>query len=272
LSLIGIDFAIIRQDVEDMRTLQSEGNMKKLVLSLFAAVMIWGMGGVSAHAVPVNLELLLLVDASSSVSSSEYDLQKTGYIDAFNNLTAFGAFQPFAVAYAEWSSADQQQILVNWTQVNNPTDGANFATAISGTSRAYSGLTAIGDALTWGQGQFLENGFEGERLIMDISGDGEDNDSVVSPSTASSNAEIAGITINGLPILNDVATLDDYYTNNVITSDGFVVTAATFDDFEEAVFSKLRREITGEVPLPGAVWLLGSGLVGLVGLRRRQKR
>jgi len=245
--------------------------MKKTVLSLFFALLVWSMGGALSYAVPLNLELLLLVDASSSVSSSEYDLQKTGYVNTFNNLAAFGAFQPFAVAYAEWSSDDQQQLLVNWTQINTATDGVAFASAISGTSRAYNGLTAIGDALTWGQTQFVDNGFEGSRLIMDISGDGEDNDSAVSPSAARNAAELAGITINGLPILTDVATLDDYYTNNVITSDGFVISASTFDDFGEAIGSKLEREIIGEVPIPGAVWLLGSGLVGLLGLRRKQR-
>ena len=31
------------------------------------------------------------------------------------------------------------------------------------------------------------------------------------------------------------------------------------------------RGDTNEVPVPGAIWLLGSGLLGLVGVRRRRQ-
>ncbi|WP_409559305.1 DUF1194 domain-containing protein, partial [Accumulibacter sp.] len=39
----------------------------------------------AANAVPVGLELVLLVDVSGSVDATEYALQKTGYVNAFNS-------------------------------------------------------------------------------------------------------------------------------------------------------------------------------------------
>ena len=38
-----------------------------------------------AAAVPVAVELALLVDVSGSVDNSEYNLQKTGYVNAFKD-------------------------------------------------------------------------------------------------------------------------------------------------------------------------------------------
>ena len=48
------------------------------------------------------------------------------------------------------------------------------------------------------------------------------------------------------------------------------MTAGSFDDFEAAITDKLERELN-PVPVPAAVWLFGSGLLGLVGIARRKK-
>jgi len=60
--------------------------MKKKFLSLSVAALAAATLGGNAQAVPVSLELALLVDVSGSVNATEYNLQKTGYIDAFNNI------------------------------------------------------------------------------------------------------------------------------------------------------------------------------------------
>jgi hypothetical protein len=84
--------------------------------------------------------------------------------------------------------------------------------------------------------------------------------------------EAAGITINGLAInTTDFPNLDEYYEDYVITSDGFVIPAEGFEDFGRAVGRKITQEVTGEIPVPAAVWLLGSGLLGLAGLRLRRR-
>ena len=55
-----------------------------------------------------------------------------------------------------------------------------------------------------------------------------------------------GITINALTILNEWPTLDSYFENNVVGGAGnFVMPANDYDDFAEAIYRKLLREITG---------------------------
>lgn len=234
-----------------------------VVLSLFLVM------ATSAHAVPVALELVLGVDVSGSVDNTEYALQKQGYINAFNNITAFGAFSPFAVTYFEWSGASEQSQLVGWTLINNAADAAAFATAIGATSRAFGGLTAVGSAINFGATLFA-NGYEGTRMVMDISGDGSENDGATTK-TASNNAFADGVTINGLPILGSESGLDTWYTNNVITPNGFIVVAADFNSFETAVFQKLQQEIVPTVPEPGTMLLMGLGAAGAAFMRKRRK-
>ena len=72
----------------------------------------------------------------------------------------------------------------------------------------------------------------------------------------------AGITINGLPIVNDrpnpwggrpPVDLDLYYEERVIGGPGaFIVVAEDYTAFASAIFSKLLLEIAGETRPPRA--------------------
>lgn len=91
-----------------------------------------------ADAIPVNLELSLLVDVSGSVDGTEFALQRNGYVNAFNNpaihaLISNNLINPggIAVNYIYWSSSNEQQLTVPWTHLQNATDAMNFATAIA---------------------------------------------------------------------------------------------------------------------------------------------
>ena len=56
----------------------------------------------------------------------------------------------------------------------------------------------------------------------------------------------AGITVNGLAIINEEPDLDRYYASRVIGGPGaFVLRAADFAAFAEAMARKLVREIAG---------------------------
>jgi hypothetical protein len=250
---------------------------RRIVITFALALMVMAATSTRAAAAPVGLELLLLVDVSGSVDSSEYNLQRTGYVNAFLN----GGIQSqiaaiangIAVGYVEWSSASQQVLLVNWTHVTDAASATDFANAIAGTSRAFSGSTAPGSAINFGTPLFTNNGFEGDRLVMDVSGDGSQNDGAAT-AAAAANAFANGITVNGLAILTDDPGLGTWYQNNIVTpGGGFLEIANDFGDFESAVAAKIGREIAPTpVPEPTTLLLTGAGLFASAWRARSRRR
>jgi hypothetical protein len=227
----------------------------RLLLWLCAAILAWpadlawGQGGR-----PVDLELVLAVDTSSSVSAEEFDLQMRGLAEAFRSPAVIHAVQAagdlgLAVSLVQWSDARKQKLAIDWMMVTGEASALRFSQEIENTPRfLIGGGTALGGALTFSMRQFETSGYQGWRRVIDVSGDGRTNQGA-HPAQIRDKAVAAGITVNGLAILNEDLYVDRYYLYNVIGGTGaFVMTADDYEDFAQAILQKLIKEIAG-VPI-----------------------
>jgi hypothetical protein len=229
----------------------------------FLAALIGASGlPAAAQEVPVDLELVLAVDISGSVDETEALLQREGYMAALRHPQVIeavegGMFGRIAVAYVEWAGDHYQRTVLDWTLIDSSESAYGFADALGETPLVTAHWTSLSTAIDYAVPMFDDNGFEGFRRVIDISGDGYNNRGR-SVEQARDEAVATGITINGLPIVNDrpnpwggrpPVNLDLYYQNRVIGGPGaFIVVAEDYVAFAKAILSKLLLEIAGEVP------------------------
>jgi len=210
---------------------------------------------------PVDLELVLAVDVSGSIDEEEAALQRQGYVDAITDPQVIkaitsGMLGRIAVTYFEWAGEGWQIPVIGWTILDSEDSARAFAAQLAAAPINTGPWTSIGDALDYAVPLFEANNLEATRRIIDISGDGPNNSGRMAP-VARDAAVAKGITINGLPIMNDrpnfqrrpMPNLDLYYRHCVIGGRGaFIVVAENFRTFARAIRRKLILEIAGLAP------------------------
>lgn len=224
-------------------------SLLRLLLRISCALIAGLLASAPARAAAsqVDLELLLAIDASGSVSAAEFGLQVHGLAAAFRDsdvVAAFAAAQNgVAVGVMQWSSPGQQIMAVDWTVISDRSSAEAFARRIIAAGRVILGETAIDAALKFAMGELSRNLYEGRRRIIDLSGDGASNWGPL-PGASRDRAVAQGITINGLAIVNEQPDLGRYYRDHVIGGAGaFAMTARDYEDFARAMRLKLIEEI-----------------------------
>lgn len=212
---------------------------------------------------PVDLELVLAVDISYSMDTEEQALQRDGYAAAitspeFLDALRLGPQGRIAMAYVEWAGENEQQVAVNWRVIDGRESAEAFAAAVRAAPLRRVYRTSISGALLYSADQFDLNGYKGLRKVIDVSGDGVNNQGP--PVQVARDAVLQrGITVNGLPLVMkrgaaaaiDVPELDVYYEDCVIGGPGaFVVPVEQISEFARAVKTKLVLEVAGVVPKP----------------------
>jgi len=200
--------------------------------------------------VAVDVAVVLAVDVSGSVSDERIRLQRQGYSEALRHPGFVAAVRAgptgrVALTFVQWSEARRQEQTVAWCLIDNAASAAGFAEAIIDAQIPMPGWTSISAAIDFSARLFPASGLAAQRRVIDVSGDGSNNDG--RPVTeARDEAVAAGITINGLPIVEVEPQLDEYYRRNVIGGPGaFVEVARDTDAFSQAVLRKLLLEVAG---------------------------
>ncbi len=226
-----------------------------LLTLLFSLLLV--QPGVRAQQQPVVLELVLAMDTSTSVDGVEFELQRQGLSHAFAHPDFIAVIEGMgnigiAVTLVEWAGLGRQKTVVGWTHVNSAERAVEFAARVRTAPRLISGMTDIGGAIRYAASSIENNGFSGSRAVIDISGDG--SGSIASSRSGRDAALGKGITINGLVIYNEdydlgalaKIELREHYLNYVIGGPGaFLMEAASFKDFRNAILNKLIREVMG---------------------------
>lgn len=233
----------------------------------------------------VDVELVLAVDMSLSMTREELEIQRAGYESALTNPAVIRAIRSglhgqVAITFVEWSGAGQQRVVVPWHLVAGEEDASRIAANLRAERELGWRRTSISGALQFAASLFDNNGFASQRRIIDISGDGPNNAGI--PVTFARDSVIRqGIVINGLPLMTGLGyvsslefdDLDRYYEECVVGGPGsFVMPVRKWEEFAETVRRKLVLELSGGEPAPRIRLASGGVYDCLIGEKLWQQR
>jgi hypothetical protein len=196
----------------------------------------------------------------------ELAVQREGYAQAIMSKEFLQALKSLpngkiSVTYFEWAASSDQKIIIPWRLIDGPETADAVAEEILKTPIRRASRTSISGAIYFAMPLFDENPYKGARRVIDISGDGPNNNGA--PVTGAREMALSkGIVINGLPIMvkepsystMDIDNLDWYYEDCVIGGPGsFVVAIKDREKFKEAIRAKLLLEVAGKTPEPRVV-------------------
>jgi hypothetical protein len=232
-------------------------------LSAVLAAQLGSADPLAASDTTVDLELVLAVDVSVSMSLNELKIQRDGYVAALTDPDVLRAIKSgphgrIAVSYFEWAGVTSQQLIVPWTAISGAEEAAAVAAKLERLPTWQPRRTSISGALDYRADLLARSPYDGIRQVIDVSGDGANNEG--RPVTMARDAAVArGVAVNGLPVMagwsnfgrNDVARLDEYYDNCVVGGPGaFVIAVNNWNEFPAAIRRKFLLEIAHKPARP----------------------
>ena len=239
--------------------------MPRVIRSLLVLLMLLLAAPNARAAEPVDLLLVLAADVSRSVDQRKFQLQREGYAAAIADQKVLdavtsGRHRRIAVCYVEWSGANAQQLVIDWTLIDGPAAARKFGDQLLELPRSFAERTSISGGIDFAMTVLARAPYQAVRRTIDVSGDGTNN-SGRDVTLARDEALAAGVTINGLVILSDrpmawnpehtnpPGGLPNYFRTNVVGGPGaFVIVAENFESFGQAIVRKLIAEIAEAGP------------------------
>ena len=230
---------------------------RRQALAATSALALAPFAADAAELEKVGMQLILAADVSGSVNLTRYRTQQDGYLEALGDprvLHVIGELDPpvLAITFIAWSR--DQEIMVPWTRVHDAKSMDSFRERLKNEQRPRIGInTLISRALMFCDRQFDQQ-FTGGRKVIDVSGDGDDNQGASGLRVIRDVLVAKGVVINGLPIIvkppeyifppQPPEGLDVYYRENVVGGPGHVtIESIGFDNFKQAILQKLLLEI-----------------------------
>lgn len=246
-----------------MRALRAGGRSRPRGSAAFCVAMMTvatlSLARPAAAETEVDVALVLAVDISFSMDTDEQELQRAGFVEAMRSTEvheaiARGLIGTIAVTYVEWAGVADRHVVVPWTLIDTPESAIRFAEDLEFERIHRARRTSISGAIDFGLQLLEESGVRALRQVIDVSGDGPNNEGRF-VAEARQRAIERGVTVNGLPIMLkrpgylDIHNLDEYYVDCVIGGPGaFVVPVRAPEEFIDAIRTKLVLEIAGTVP------------------------
>jgi len=241
----------------------------------------------------VGVRLKCLVDVSGSIAENEniqeYTLQKYGIAAALRSEEVKAAIQSQGgIAFSLTEFHNQPLPRIPWALLQSEEDVDVMSNLVQNMPIFYDRKgTGIAGGLASALTDFQTCIHTGARSVLDVSGDGADNESaysyidgneeVIIPeymavSNAAERLWQAGVTCNAIALPTDnnsnlppgIATVEEYYRRFVITPRnttftdefgfasplraGFTMSVNRWEDFQAAMTEKLRLEIIGQRP------------------------
>lgn len=229
---------------------------------------------------PVDTALIVAVDVSQSVDLNRYRLQMEGIAQSLEdpdvlNVILNGPNGGILFAMVAW--ADKPELVIDWQRIASAEQARQVASMVRALPHKGGEFTCMARMMDHVATLILPYiPVQALRTVLDVSGDGIDN--CVEPSRTVRQRDALraqGVTINGLPILNETGPnivgsgayrkpgfglrnlkrgpdtetteLDEWFERHVIAGPGaFLLAAKGYKDFGRAFRQKFVIEISGK--------------------------
>ena len=244
----------------------SAKQIKSIWIGLLASAVGVGHVASSATREAVDVQILFATDISGSISPDAYRAQRDGVITALESPQVrerliSGHLKRAGLAYFDWSGQGQQYERVAWTIVRAETAEADIRGFIQALRSATAHMeqidptmmdmggggsdTSISGALHFARMRMLPSSpFDAARTVIDVSGDGINNEGVSPHFERDLLIRDPTVTINGIVVTGQEQGVVEHYEENVVGGLGaFVLRSNGLEDYARAMRRKLLSEI-----------------------------